>query len=99
MSAPAIAPSPVGPLVVDVTITNASCVPDRSSVPAGPVIFHVTNESGDRVSEIELTQDGRILGEDTFADTTKDEDAPTWTVARRYAWPKRWAALDGDETN
>lgn len=48
---------------MNVRITNVSCVPDRSSVPAGPVTFHVTNEGGDRVSEIELTQNGRILGE------------------------------------
>jgi iron uptake system component EfeO len=55
--------SPGGPVVVHVTITNASCVPDRSSVPAGPVTFEVTNDGGDRVSEIELKLDDRILGE------------------------------------
>ncbi len=60
-SAPAA--SAGGPIVVNVTLTNDSCTPDRSSVPAGPVTFHITNESADRVSEAELTQDDRIIGE------------------------------------
>jgi len=63
VSAPTIAPSPGGPAVVNITITNASCVPDPSSVPAGSVTFDVTNDGGDRVSEIELKLDERIIGE------------------------------------
>jgi iron uptake system component EfeO len=67
-ASPSVAPVPAtsagGPIVVNVTITNASCTPDRSSAPAGPVTFHVTNDGADRVSEVELTtQDDRILGE------------------------------------
>lgn len=52
-----------GPIVVNVTLTDASCTPDRGSVPAGPVTFHVTNEGGDRVFEVALVQVHRVLGE------------------------------------
>ena len=52
-----------GSAVVTVTLTNAGCTPDRGSVPAGPVTFRIVNDGGDAVSEVELTQDGRILGE------------------------------------
>ena len=49
--------------IVTVTLTNASCVPDRATVPAGSLTFHVINVGGDAVSEVELAQDGRALGE------------------------------------
>jgi iron uptake system component EfeO len=52
-----------GILTVTVTLTNASCVPDQGSVAAGPVTFHVVNEGGDRVSEVELLQGDTIVGE------------------------------------
>ena len=39
---------------VHVVVTNAGCVPDRSSVPSGGVVFNVLNEGGDAVPELEL---------------------------------------------
>lgn len=51
------------PVLVTVTLTNASCTPDRTAVPAGPVGFRIINDGGDAVSEVELVQAGRILGE------------------------------------
>ena len=54
---------PVGTAQVHVVLTNAGCVPDRSSVPAGGVTFSIVNEGGDAVSEVELMQGDRILGE------------------------------------
>jgi len=41
----------------------AGCVPDHSSVSAGSVTFSVVNEGGDAVSEVELMQGERNLGE------------------------------------
>jgi iron uptake system component EfeO len=48
---------------VNVTLTNAGCVPNPSAVPAGTVTFTVTNQGGDAVSEIELLSGETIVGE------------------------------------
>jgi iron uptake system component EfeO len=50
--------------LVNITLTNAACTPDRQSAPAGSITFNVVNDGADRVSELELTtEDDRILGE------------------------------------
>ncbi len=63
-SAPASASaSGGGPQTVNVVLTNAACVPDRASVPAGAYVFSIVNEGGDAVSEVELMKGETILGE------------------------------------
>ena len=62
-TAPSAAPSTGAALQVNVVLTNAGCVPDRASVPAGPVAFSVVNNGGVAVSELELMQGERNLGE------------------------------------
>jgi iron uptake system component EfeO len=56
-----------GPGKVAITLTSAGgsdeCRLDRSSVPAGPVTFTVTNTDSAALSEVELMSDQRILGE------------------------------------
>jgi Cupredoxin-like domain len=57
-------PQGVGlPLTVNVVLTNGGCAPDRSSVPAGAIVFSVVNNGGDAVSELELMHSDTILGE------------------------------------
>jgi iron uptake system component EfeO len=52
---------------VDVTLSGGSgsdqCQVSADSVPAGPVTFTVTNQSATGITEVELLQDERILGE------------------------------------
>ncbi|MBT2503652.1 iron uptake system protein EfeO [Curtobacterium sp. ISL-83] len=51
---------------VSVTLTNDGsdkCAVSESKVPAGPVTFTVKNESSTAITEVELLQDQRILGE------------------------------------
>ena len=48
---------------VDVTLTDAGCQPAKLDLPAGAVTFKVTNDGTDRVSEFEVTDGDRILGE------------------------------------
>ncbi len=51
---------------VTVTLTNDgsdACTVSTTKVPAGPVTFTVKNESSTAITEIELLQDQRILGE------------------------------------
>jgi iron uptake system component EfeO len=48
---------------VTVTLTNAGCTPDRTTIAAGPVTFRAVNDGGDKVSEVEVVKDGKILGE------------------------------------
>lgn len=48
---------------VSVTLTNDGCPPDPSTIPAGAVVFEIANRGGDAVSEVELQQNDRILGE------------------------------------
>lgn len=56
-----------GVKTVNVTLANESgkdtCTLDTTSVPAGPVTFRVTNASAAGVTEVEILQDQRILGE------------------------------------
>ncbi|MGY4708762.1 iron uptake system protein EfeO [Mycolicibacterium sp. CBM1] len=68
--APANTPSATaanGVTSVNVTLTNESgkdtCKLDTTRVPAGPVTFTVTNTSAAGITEIELLQDQRIVGE------------------------------------
>ncbi|MGD9862098.1 MAG: hypothetical protein AB7S99_02690 [Pseudodonghicola sp.] len=73
-----IAPVKDGVSQVAITLTGengGSCVLDHNSAKAGPVTFTVTNESAPAISEIELMNDNRILGE-------KENLAPGLPVSR-----------------
>jgi iron uptake system component EfeO len=48
---------------VKVALTDASCKPDKASVPAGSYVFSVTNQGGGKVTEVELRDGERIIGE------------------------------------
>jgi iron uptake system component EfeO len=51
---------------VSITLTNDgsdACAVSTTSVPAGPVTFTVENQSSTAITEVELLQDQRILGE------------------------------------
>ncbi len=55
--------SATGANVVDVKITDAGCEPAELTVPAGPTTFNVTNDGADDVTEFEVLDGERILGE------------------------------------
>jgi len=48
---------------VQVSLTDAGCDPARLELPAGPTTFAVTNQGADAVSEFEVLDGGRVLGE------------------------------------
>ncbi len=48
---------------VVVAITNDGCQPNPATVAAGHVTFDVSNVGADKVSEIELEQNGNVVGE------------------------------------
>jgi high-affinity iron transporter len=48
---------------VDVAISDAGCEPASLRVPAGPTTFQVTNKGTSKVTEYEVLQGSRILGE------------------------------------
>lgn len=52
-----------GDNTIRIAITDDGCVPKPTSAPAGPLTFKISNENASRVSEAELMQSGRILGE------------------------------------
>jgi iron uptake system component EfeO len=56
-------PSSAGATSVTIAVTDDGCVPDPASVAAGPITFTVRNVDSNRVTEAEVMQDGRILGE------------------------------------
>jgi iron uptake system component EfeO len=69
-SSPAAAGSATGstvakadPHTANVTITNAKCVADQASYASGGLTFNVKNTDATAVSEIELLQGERIIGE------------------------------------
>jgi iron uptake system component EfeO len=63
----ASAPTANGVNTVNVTLANDGgkdgCSLDTKSVPAGPVTFKVTNSSAPGITEMEVLQDQRIVGE------------------------------------
>jgi iron uptake system component EfeO len=48
---------------VQVKLTDAGCDPAHLTLPAGPTTFEVTNDGADAVSEFEILDGGRVLGE------------------------------------
>ncbi|HZO61992.1 MAG TPA: iron uptake system protein EfeO [Gaiellaceae bacterium] len=48
---------------VEVTLTDAGCKPERLRLAAGPVTFAVENDGAEAVSEFEVLDGDRILGE------------------------------------
>ncbi|MBA2472454.1 MAG: iron uptake system protein EfeO [Pseudonocardiales bacterium] len=48
---------------VKIALSNAGCEPQPASVPAGPVIFTITNSGSRFVTEVELLREDKILGE------------------------------------
>jgi iron uptake system component EfeO len=52
-----------GGRTVDVSLTDAGCDPDELHLRAGPVTFQVTNDGADAVTEFEVLDGDRILGE------------------------------------
>jgi iron uptake system component EfeO len=55
--------STTGSNQVPFTLTDAGCDPAQLELPAGPTTFEVKNDGADAVTEMELMQDGRIIGE------------------------------------
>jgi iron uptake system component EfeO len=48
---------------VQITLTDAGCDPARLELPAGPTTFEVRNEDASDVSEFEILDGGKVLGE------------------------------------
>jgi iron uptake system component EfeO len=48
---------------VRIELTDDGCTPTPASVPAGALSFSIANKGASRVTETEIMQDGRILGE------------------------------------
>jgi iron uptake system component EfeO len=48
---------------VEFKLTDAGCDPAHLELPPGATTFHITNDGADAVTEMELQQGGRILGE------------------------------------
>jgi iron uptake system component EfeO len=54
---------PSGAHKLSFKLTDAGCDPARATAPAGPVTFDVTNDGADSVTELELLDGEKILGE------------------------------------
>lgn len=52
-----------GTRTVTIELTRSGCAPHPATVPAGSTTFEITNTGAGAVTEAELVQDGRILGE------------------------------------
>jgi iron uptake system component EfeO len=48
---------------VPVTLTDAGCDPAKLQLPEGPTTFEVSNEGADSVSEFEILDGAKVLGE------------------------------------
>jgi iron uptake system component EfeO len=48
---------------VEISLTDAGCDPVHVEVPAGPTKFAITNDGADAVTEFEVLDGGKVLGE------------------------------------
>jgi iron uptake system component EfeO len=55
--------APAGAKKLSFTLTDAGCVPAEATAPAGPVTFDVTNDGSANVTELEVLDGDKILGE------------------------------------
>jgi iron uptake system component EfeO len=55
--------SPSGARKLSFKLTDAGCDPAQASVPAGPITFEVTNDGAAGVTELEVMEGDKILGE------------------------------------
>ncbi|HET7589906.1 MAG TPA: iron uptake system protein EfeO [Solirubrobacterales bacterium] len=55
--------APAGAKKLSFELTDEGCLPHEASAPAGPVIFEVENTGSARVTELEVLEGERILGE------------------------------------
>jgi iron uptake system component EfeO len=55
--------APPGAKKLSFTLTDAGCEPAEAKVPAGPVSFEVTNDGSASVTELEVLDGDKILGE------------------------------------
>jgi FTR1 family protein len=54
---------PAGAKKLSFKLTDAGCDPADASAPAGPITFEVTNDGADAVTEMEILDGDKILGE------------------------------------
>jgi iron uptake system component EfeO len=54
---------PEGAKTIAFELTDAGCVPNKASAPAGPVTFDVENAGSSKVTEFEVLDGDKILGE------------------------------------
>jgi iron uptake system component EfeO len=55
--------APPGAKKLSFELTDAGCVPNSTSAPAGPIVFEVENAGTTAVTEIEVMEGDAILGE------------------------------------
>jgi iron uptake system component EfeO len=55
--------SSAGAQKVAITLTDEGCSPTAIEAKAGTITFEVTNKGGDAVTEFEVMQNGKVLGE------------------------------------
>src|SRR3954453_5319984 len=55
--------APPGAKKLSFELTDAGCVPNSTSAPAGPIVFEVENAGATAVTEMEVMEGDRILGE------------------------------------
>lgn len=54
---------PPGAKTMAFKLTDAGCVPNMAKAPAGPIVFEVENAGTSKVSEFEVLDGDRVLGE------------------------------------
>lgn len=54
---------PAGATKLSFTLTDAGCDPTDASAPAGPITFEIANDGADAVTELEILDGDKILGE------------------------------------
>lgn len=67
---------PKGAAKLSFELTDAGCIPHDANVEAGPVVFEVENGGTSKVSEFEVLEGDKILGEKE--DLTEGLDGSFW---------------------
>jgi|SRR3954451_9215696 len=56
--------SPAGTKTISYTLTDAGCEPNDATAPAGPIAFEIENGGTSKVTEMEIMEGDKVLGEE-----------------------------------
>jgi iron uptake system component EfeO len=76
--------TPAGAKTISLKLTDGGCEPHDAKVPAGPIAFEIENAGTSKVTEVEIMDGDKVLGEEENITEGLDGSFSTTLGAGRY---------------